>query len=226
MPLISVSSLARGILGKEYGMGVNFADRKSSPSLRSMIGMDNLAGGITFDLITEESHKLENDVTTHAVEEGADVTDHIRNKLRTGSITGLISNFSLFASERVSTAAVSLLQGGSLEDVKKDRVQKAYEFLVELWKKRVPIDIVTVMQVYRNVAITEIEISRDGETGDAQSFQISFQEMNIKKLRIARSEITVQVSKDMTQEINQQTTPNTDVGRTTAPTDFRYEGGV
>lgn len=44
------------------------------------------------DVSVRESHGLSADVTEHPVEEGADITDHIRAKPRTFSIEGLISN--------------------------------------------------------------------------------------------------------------------------------------
>ena len=213
MALLAVASHYRTIFGTSYGMGEDFASRKASASQLSLkgalTGMDFLAGGITFDLIESEVHEMKNDVTTHAVEQGSPPTDHIRNRLREGKIVGMISNYSLFASIG-SNLAVNV---GPLQ--LKTRVQKAYSFLKELWRKQVPIDIVSVLEVYKNVAIVSIKMKRSGETGDAQQFEIAFREIAVRKLDLLQTGININID-TIDNDLDKQALPETDMGRQTA----------
>jgi hypothetical protein len=204
MAILPVSLLYRASpFGTAYGIGEGFAEKKPFTE-----GLDFTSGGsITFDLILEENHLLENDVTEHAVENRTPISDHIRNKLRTGTMTGLISNFSLN-----SFIWESGVVGALAENV---RTQKAYDVIVDLWKKRVPVDIVTVLEVYKNVVITNVNLSRDGDTGDAQEFQISFKEIEIRKLEKVSGVTKINVG-DMNEDINRQVALKTEVGRQVA----------
>jgi len=213
MALLAVASHYRTIFGTTYGMGENFASRKDSASSLSLsealTGMDFLAGGISFDLITAEVHEMKNDVTTHAVEQGVPPTDHIQNRLREGKITGMISNYSLkaFVGSNID------ISEGDLQ--LKSRVQKAYSFLKELWRKQVPVDIVSVLEVYKNVAITSIKMKRDSTTGDAQYFEISFREMKVRKLDLKQVGMNINLD-TVDSDLDKQALPETDMGRQTA----------
>lgn len=52
-------------------------------------------GAIRFDLLLEEHHELKSTLTKHPVESGSTVSDHIVKELRSGTLKGLVSNFSL-----------------------------------------------------------------------------------------------------------------------------------
>ena len=44
---------------------------------------------IPFDLLIDESHELDFDITDHAVENGSTISDHVQQRLRTVKITGM-----------------------------------------------------------------------------------------------------------------------------------------
>lgn len=80
-------------------------------------------GAITFDLILSEKHALEAEVTSHPIETGAVISDHVRNLPRKGSLNGLVTNHPLNGvasgiidapSERFMSK-VNALGGGFLE---------------------------------------------------------------------------------------------------------------
>lgn len=53
-------------------------------------------GAVKFDLLLEEHHELKSTITQHPVEDGkGPVSDHVVRELRTGSLKGFVSNFSL-----------------------------------------------------------------------------------------------------------------------------------
>lgn len=47
---------------------------------------------IKFDLLLDEQHSMEAEVTSHPVEDGSQINDHIQIKPRKGSLTGFVTN--------------------------------------------------------------------------------------------------------------------------------------
>ena len=153
-------------------------------------------GAITFDLILNESHNFSNTVTQYNIENGSNISDHIQNEPITGQVSGLITNFNI-----------------NLVGFFVNNAQAAFEKLEELYKKQELVTIVTVLKVYQNVAITNITINRDKDTGEALFADFSFQEINIVSLQ----EIVITASvniKDMTSNLNQQASPLLNAGKT------------
>lgn len=160
-------------------------------------GMDSDIGSITFDIILNERHNFANDVSTHTIEDGSEVTDHIRNQLESGSLTGLISNFS------VKTRLL-----------RTNRAQDAFDFLHKLWQAKILVTITTVLRVYTSMAITNISVPRSFATGAAGVFNISFRKVNIVELKTVILETGVKL-KDMKTASNRQAAVTSDLGRTT-----------
>lgn len=154
-------------------------------------------GSIKFDLILTESHNFSNEITEHNVEDGSVITDHIKNNLENGSLTGIISNFSL-----------------KVFGVFTNRAQDAFDELIRLWKEKTLVTILTVMKVYEDVAITDVSIDRSGDTGEAISLNISFKKVNIVKLKTVKIDLTVNVGA-MNTDQNKQASPKLELGRTT-----------
>lgn len=134
--------------------------------LGKLLVKESSVGSLVFDLNLGEQHNLTSDITEHSVEDGSQISDHIRNQLRVGTLTGFISNWSI--NSKINPQA-------------KDRMMEAYGALKKIWKEKKPITIVTFFETYIDVGITNIGIgSPDG--GTAFRPQISFKEMNIVKL--------------------------------------------
>ena len=49
-------------------------------------------GSIDFDLLLDEQHSIEAEVTQHTVDDGSTISDHIRMMPRKGSLTGFVTN--------------------------------------------------------------------------------------------------------------------------------------
>jgi hypothetical protein len=153
-------------------------------------------GNITFDLILAENHNLRNIVTQYKIEDGSDISDHILNDVRDGVVSGLITNFSIEDSGFLINKA-----------------QTAFNTLEQLWKDRKLVDIYTVYKVYKNVAITNISIAKDSNTGEALIADFSFQE--ITKVSLQTINILANISlEDMSSDINRQSAVNFNAGKT------------
>jgi hypothetical protein len=154
-------------------------------------------GTIAFDLIMSEDHNFESDITAHPVENGSVISDHIQNKLENGTITGIISNFS------INTLGLA-----------SNRAQDAFEALVALWKERTLVTVVSVLRVYENVAIIKAPVARDSDSGESITIQVSFQKVTTVKLQEVVLDLTVKVN-NLDSNANRQVAGSTSIGRTT-----------
>jgi len=153
-------------------------------------------GIITFDLILSESHNMSNIVTQFKIEDGSIISDHIQNDIRQGSVSGLITNFSLFTPGFFT-----------------NRAQLAFDTIEQLWLGKQLVNIVSVYKVYRNVAITNISIVKDSGVGESLVADFSFQEVEKVSLKTINIEAAITVT-DMSTDINRQSSQNLDVGKT------------
>lgn len=152
---------------------------------------------VSLDLIISESHALTSTVSSHPVEDGAAVSDHIKNELRMGSLTGLVSNHSLNRAPEyeIAEAGASTKRpnyGTSLKPWEENPAQAAWDQMKEQWKKRRLVTIVTALEVYKDVAITNVQTTRTSESGEALEFSISFQQ--VKKVKLQEVEISASVA--------------------------------
>jgi len=153
-------------------------------------------GNIVLDLITNETHNFNNTVTQYTVEDGSVISDHIENQIFNGTISGIITNFSLFQ------------DGLSI-----NRAQDAFNQLKQLWRDKNLVTINTVLDVYDNVAITSIGINKGVGSGEEIAIDISFVQVNVAKLQEIEIVATVSLP-NMDTSQNRQSSPNTNVGKT------------
>jgi len=163
---------------------------------------------LPFDLLTDESHAMPAQVTQYNIEDGSNVTENIRLPLRTGNVIGFISNYSI--QETQLTTIVGRIQRRL--QVLENRVQQAYDTLLRIRNERVPVKIITNLEIYENVLITNIDTSRDSESGESGFFSINFQESRIVKLKSVAVDVSVKL-KDMKNNKRRQSAVKLDVGR-------------
>lgn len=135
---------------------------------------------VTFDLILSENHNFDSEVTTHPVEDGSEISDHIQNELVKGDITGLITNYSVNTPFLIT-----------------NRAQDVFNTLVGLWEDKKLFTLYTVLNIYENVAITSMPITLDETMSDSLVFQISFREVKVVQLQ----EIVVDVLTNQNRQI-------------------------
>jgi len=127
---------------------------------------------ITFDTMVSEEHKFSSRVTYYPVESGTIVSDHIINQPDVVILSGLVSDtpLNIFATFSRSVAA--------------------FNALIQLHERRQIVDIVTGIKVYKNMAITSIDVPRTIKTGQTLTFNIQLQRIVFDN--------TIQVFKDQT----------------------------
>lgn len=116
-------------------------------------------GTVTFDTVTLEEHRYASRVTHYPVEFGTIISDHIIKEPDVVSISGIISDtpLNIFASFNRSVAA--------------------FNQLVELQSRRLPITLVTGIKVYTNMAIILLDVPRNMKTGQTLTFNMEFQKI-------------------------------------------------
>lgn len=144
---------------------------------------------ITVDAVLSETHSLESETTDSPVEQGIDLTDHIRPKPRTLRMEGLVSevpvpNASIdgYAAASQTTPAGLTFTGVSPPD--NTRPGKAYRTLVAIWENQVLLTIATALESYDNMVMVSAPVTR--KAGDGQSLHFS---ATFKEIRVVQSQV-------------------------------------
>lgn len=172
-------------------------------------------GSVDIDLILDENHSKDAEVTENPLQDGRAVSDGIYIRLREGSLTALVSNHSLKHATppdvQNAESLLDLAESTTLEN----RARQAWEDLKAVMDARETVTIVTALEVYDNVAITHIDTQRDGDTGDALAIQVSFRQVQTVQLKEDR--VTAQVDpEDMDSTINRLSAVGSDGGQKVA----------
>lgn len=121
--------------------------------------------GFMFDIVMEENRELTAEVTEHSIQDGSTITDHIHFNLAEGTLVGKVSNHSKYAPPTTPFNA--------------DRFKSAYEEAERIYLAGEPVTAYCVMRKYENVIITGLSMDRDGDSGLAQEFSMTFKQLRI-----------------------------------------------
>lgn len=153
-------------------------------------------GRLSFDLILSENHNRSNDITDFNVEDGTIISDHIKKNLENGSLSGLVSNFSLNTFGNIF-----------------NRSQDAFNVMEEIMNEQTLVTIVTVLKVYENVGITSVDVVQTSESGESIVLDVTFKQVNVVKLKTVQIDLDVKVP-NMDNDVNRQAAPTAELGRT------------
>ena len=172
-------------------------------------------GAVELDLILDESHSKNAQVTENPLQEGRAVSDGIYLELREGSLTGLVSNHSIKHSVPPDRQTAEGLLDKAENYQLENRAKQAWEDLKSLMDSKQLVTIVTSLEVYDNVAITSIETERDGDTGDALEIKVGFKQ--VQKVQLREDKVTAQVQpENMDSDINRLAAVGTNSGQQVA----------
>ena len=125
--------------------------------------------GIEFSALIESTETWENEIPKYPTENGFEVSDTIIIKPLTLSMTLYLSNTAVTWSKHNNP----------------NRVQDVIKQLRELYFSKTPVTISTSEQIYKNMAIQSIELSKSLETGTSREIPISFQEIRVTESKTA-----------------------------------------
>ena len=176
-------------------------------------------GSVELDLILDEDHSKSAQVTENPLQDGRAISDGIFLELQEGSLTGLVTNHSVKrAEERAKQLELQdseTLMAEAKNYQLENRSKQAWVDLKAVMDAKQPVTIVTSLEVYDNVAITNISTERNGDSGDALEIKVSFRQ--ILTVSLKEHEVTAQVQpKDMDSDINRKSALGVNVGQKVA----------
>lgn len=173
--------------------------------------------GVSLDLVLDENHSKSAEVTENPLQDGRAISDGIYLKLREGSLTGLVSNHSLKHTEELEKEnqnAEGLLNIAKWQPLK-NRAADAWNELKAVMDAKQTVTIVTALEVYENVAITNIDTTLDGESGDALAIRITFKQ--VKTVQLVEDKVSLKMDpENMETDINRIVANTKDGGQKVA----------
>lgn len=176
-------------------------------------------GSVELDLILDEDHSKSAQVTENPLQDGRAISDGIFLELQEGSLTGLVTNHSVKRAEerakKLELQDSETLMAEAENYQLENRAKQAWVDLKAVMDAKQPVTIVTSLEVYDNVAITNISTERNGDSGDALEIKVSFRQ--ILTVSLMEHEVTAQVQpKDMDSDINRKSALGVNVGQKVA----------
>ena len=176
-------------------------------------------GSVELDLILDEDHSKSAQVTENPLQDGRAISDGIFLELQEGSLTGLVTNHSVKIAEKRSKQLElqdsETLMAEAENYQLENRAKQAWVDLKAVMDAKQPVTIVTSLEVYDNVAITNISTERNGDSGDALEIKVSFRQ--ILTVSLMEHEVTAQVQpNDMDSDINRKSALGVNVGQKVA----------
>lgn len=131
-------------------------------------------GLVRMDASLEETHDKSVAVTEHPIEDGSNITDHIRTMPEQINITGMVSNTPIVF--LASTRAPSPIKG---KNRSRDRVKTAYEELRRIMNKGERVTVVTSLRKYENMVLQNLTVSRNVQLGNVLHADMTLREIQI-----------------------------------------------
>lgn len=145
------------------------------------------------DASVKESHNRTATVTDNEVEDGSLVSDHVILSPESVTLSCIVSDVPVsilglgVSQDDVLGAAKDFLGGnkGAFEGLVKNprrTPKEAWQYLEQIWKARNPFNVVTALQRYENMVITNLTAPRESSNGKSLMFDI-----DLRKIRIIKS---------------------------------------
>lgn len=128
-------------------------------------------GSVVLDATIEENHRTRNKITDHPVEDGSDITDHVRTDPDSVTMVGRVSNHPLERS--ISLSDTDIGGGSRLLSPDAERAETAYGDLLFLAANKLPCTIVTSINVYEDMVIESIDVTRNSKLANVLHFTAS-----------------------------------------------------
>jgi hypothetical protein len=139
---------------------------------------------LELDASVSETHEFSNAVTHFPIEDGSDITDHIKLDPDKITIEGFVTNSPI--KNLIQMRDNPTISAGGL-----DRVTSAYETLLGISGRNGSnpplVDIFTTLRIFTDMALVSLSIPRDGATGEALRFSAEF--VHVRKVSLAQATI-------------------------------------
>lgn len=145
----------------------------------SIGSQENSDLSILLDASVSETHTSAASITSHPVERGANITDHVHREPDTITIQGIISNTPTRFPE--GTVGVALIRSVAnlVSGVSNDLAKTGYEQLRQLVEGKELIKIVTTLREYNDMLLENLTVTRDADNGDCLNFSVTARQVRL-----------------------------------------------
>jgi len=145
-------------------MATNFLFGNQTPSGFTLEGAVELQA----DLTITESHQRRAEVTSHPVESGATISDHIILPPETVQLDGFVTDATITEAETASLG----------------RTQEIFDSLEQLWNETDVVTVVTGYKTYENMVIVDLSLPRDRPS--SMRFSMTLQKLTVVETEMAQ----------------------------------------
>ncbi len=145
-----------------------------------------IIGNLILDATLSEVHTKTNIVTSHPVEDGSVISDHIQRQPEKIEITGLVSDSpivwlaSLFASSPIADDLTHPF----------DRADLAYTEVLDMMDSGNMYDVITPLREYENMVVAGVTVTKDGATGNTVPLAIRLEEVITVETKTVAAPVT------------------------------------
>lgn len=123
-------------------------------------------GAVQLDASIQETHVSKNEVTQFPVEEGVDITDHVRKQPDRVTIRGIVTDTPILG---IGVQGVTNLSTARSID--------AYGKALYMLAQAQLISVVTSLNTYSNMVIESLEVPRDSKRGQSVEMNLTLREV-------------------------------------------------
>jgi len=179
-------------------------------------------GILNLDASISEDHSYTNDVSMFPIEDGSEITDHVRISPDRITLNGFITNHPVNSLAQNATQIFKAVKNvvtfkSFSRDDKQSNVEVARDFLLLVSGRKINgekvqpqiVDVTTGLRVYTSMMMTSLSFPRDVSTGDSLRFTAEFVKIQIVDTETielpARSESVKDIAGSTTDKSNQST---------------------
>lgn len=153
-------------------------------------GQFDEALSMVLDASVSETHTSSATITSHPVESGTDITDHVHKQPDSITINGIISNTSLvFPQNIIGVAVINSISRADL-NVSNDLAKTAYDQLRLLVEGKQLVRIATTLREYTDMLLEDLTVTRNATYGDSLNFTVK-----ARQVRLVKTSVSVKIPK-------------------------------
>lgn len=180
------------------------------PQRASIFTQDNPLEALEFDASVSEIHSGDTSVTDHPVEEGSDITDHVRRNPESLQINAIVTNHPILIAR--SLRVLPSVRGGDPDS----RAEDAYGFLKEHKDAGTVMGLSTTLRDYKNMVITALSVSRDSTTGNIVDISLTVREIIVAQTETVDTPEPTNPARKKKNKLGKKTKPNAAAGTKTS----------
>lgn len=155
------------------------------PDVSELIYVKTNIAGYFFDAFLEVNHTHNSKITSHPVQSGANITDHI-----------YVEPVELSMKIKMSDCMQSLVKGQFVQSY--TRSVSAYNVLRELQKLRIPFDVTTRLEVYQNMVIETLSVSDDVKNLNGLEVDVALKQILVVSVKTVKTSARVNATNKLT----------------------------